>query len=101
MTTPLVHRPAGAEIANPYTVESLALAGLDEFVFDDDAGVAVHQDLESATELACVVVRHTMYCAGGRPELLELPYTSRLERRAANRGTRYDTCGVLHIPLFA
>src|SRR5690606_2333960 len=94
----LVHRPPGAEIAYADAIERLALAGLDEFVLHDDAGVAVHQDLGSATELACVVVRHTMYCAGGRPELLELPYTSRLERRAANRGTRYDTCGVLHIP---
>src|SRR5690606_25891505 len=69
----LVDRPPGAEIAYAYAVEGLALAGLDEFVLHDNAGIPVHQDLEPGPELACIVVRHTMYCAGGPPELLDLP----------------------------
>jgi hypothetical protein len=38
--------PAGLEILDSDSVEGLALAGLDELVLDNNAGVAIDQDLE-------------------------------------------------------
>src|SRR5690606_22003538 len=51
---------AGLQIADAHAVEGLALAGLDELVLEDDAGVAVEKDLQAGPELVGTIGRHVI-----------------------------------------
>ena len=54
----LVDRLASLEVLDANAVERLSLAGFDEFVLDNDAGIVVDNDLEPGTELVSAVICH-------------------------------------------
>jgi hypothetical protein len=58
----LLDHAAGLEVADAHAVEGLALARLDELVFDDGVGIAVEHDLESALEFVGAVESHVIAC---------------------------------------
>src|SRR5690606_28692915 len=55
------------QVAEAHAIESLALARLHELVLDDDAGIAVEDDLEAGAEFAGAVVRHRKRPVRGAP----------------------------------
>jgi len=54
----LLQHPPRLQVAQLHPVEGLPLARLDKFVFDDDAGIAVEKELESAPKFVGTIGRH-------------------------------------------
>ncbi len=49
---------AGLEIADLDAIEGLALARLNELIFDNGTGIIVDHDFQSALEFVCAISRH-------------------------------------------